>query len=224
MKNHYSFTAILVILLTSTFNTKVSGQDDPCSATALTVGITCASINANNTGATNSVVPDATCNGGVSDGDVWFTALVGANGTLVVKLSPGTLTDVGMAIYTGTSCSALTFNSCTAGGNPSSPNMPMKSLSGMTPGSEVWIRVWDVDNDDVGTFNICAYVNCSASVTITGAATGCSANLTQICATAGFASYSWTGGTTLSCLNVNSTGTYTVTATDADGCTATDSH
>ncbi len=102
--------------------------------------------------------------------------------------------------------------------------MPTKSLSGMAPGSEVWIRLWDVGNDETGTFNICATVNCSATVNITGASTGCSGVNTQLCATAGFTSYSWSTSASSSCINVNTSATYTVTATDADGCTASDSH
>lgn len=199
-------------------------NDDPCSAIILSTGTTCSGVSGSNSGATNSSIPAAVCDGANSDGDVWFTAIVGSNGTLVIETNPGTLTDIGMAIYTGSSCSALTLNSCTAGGNPTFPSMPLKSMTGMTPGSEVWIRIWDVDNDDVGTFQICAYVICSASVTITGATSGCSASATQLCATAGFSSYSWAGGSTSACINVNTTNTYTVTVTDADGCTATDSH
>ncbi len=225
MKTLNSTYAFILVMLMTVSVKKVHGQgNDPCTATLLTVGPTCATISGSNTGATNSVIPDATCDGGNSNGDIWYTAIVGANGTLIIKTTPGTLTDIGMAIYTGSTCSALTFNSCTAGGSPGFNNMPFKSLSGLTPGSEVWIRLWDVGNDETGTFNICAYVNCSASVTITGPSTGCSASSNQLCATAGFSSYSWTGGSTSSCINVNSTAIYTVTVTDADGCTATDTH
>lgn len=222
-KTNYSKVFLLIMSLASIhFNSFCQG-DNPCSATLLTVGTTCTLVNATNTGATNSTVPDATCDGGNSNGDVWFSAIVGANGTLIIRTTPGTLTDIGMAIYTGSSCSALTFNSCTSGGSPGFSQMPFKSLSGLTPGSEVWIRLWDVNNNESGTFNICAYVNCSASVAITGQASGCTATPTQLCATTGFLSYSWTGGGNTSCINVTNTGTYIVTATDADGCTATDS-
>ena len=217
--HHLFFLLILNILYSKSF-----GQgNDPCTAVLLTVGTTCSPISASNAAATNSSVPVATCDGGSSSGDVWFSAIVGANGTLNIKTTPNTLTDIGMAIYTGSSCSALTLNSCTAGDSPGFPLMPFKSLSGLTPGSEVWIRLWDVNNDETGTFNICAYVTCSASVSVTGPASGCTATTSQLCATTGFSTYSWTGGGTTSCINVTNTGTYTVTATDADGCTATDS-
>ena len=222
MKKKYILSAFLLVL--NAIHSDIFAQgDNPCTATALTLAPTCSLISGNNTGATNSSVPVVTCDGALSDGDVWYSAIVGANGTIIIRTTPGTLSDIGMAIYTGSNCSTLTLNSCTAGGSPGFPLMPYKSLSGLTPGSEVWIRLWDVDNDETGTFNICATVNCSASVSITGASTGCTANPVQICATAGFTSYAWNGGSTLSCINVNSTGTYIVTVTDADGCTATDS-
>lgn len=214
---------LLILLITALHSDSFGQGDNPCTATLLTVGPTCSLVSGTNSGATNSSVPDATCDGANSDGDVWYSAIIGANGTLIIKTTPGTLTDIGMAIYTGSSCSALTFNSCTAGGSPGFPLMPYKSLSGFTPGSQIWIRLWDVNNDETGTFNICANVNCSASVTITGPASGCTATATPLCATAGFSSYSWTSGGITACINVNSTATYSVTATDADGCTATDS-
>ena len=214
-----------LVLVCSTLTSLTSfAGDDPCTANALSVGTTYSALTVTNSGATNSAIAAATCDGGSSDGDIWYSATVGANGTLIIETRPGTLTDVGMALYTGSNCSTLVFHSCIAGGTPGFTNMPYASLSGLTPASKVWIRLWDVGNDQVGTFNISAYVNCSASVSISGPATGCSSSSSQLCATAGFSSYVWTGGTASTCLNVNSTGTFTVTVTDADGCTASASH
>ncbi len=198
------------------------GGDDPCTATVLTVGTTCSPVSATNTGATNSSVPDVACDGGSSDGDIWFSAVIGASGSITISTNPGTLTDVGMAIYGGANCSSLSFISCTAGGNPSHPAMPVKTLTGLTSGNTIWIRLWDVDNDETGSFDICAVV-CSASVTVTGPTSGCSGDNNQLCATAGFSSYTWSTGETTQCINVNSSNTYTVTVTDANGCSATDS-
>jgi hypothetical protein len=194
-------------------------NDDPCTATALTVGATCTPEGGSNVGATNSSVPDVACDGGSSDGDVWFSATVPAGGAVTIITNPGTLVDVGMAIYTGANCSSLSFNSCITGGNASYPAMPYKALSGLTPGSTIWIRVWDVNNDQSGTFTICA-VTCNLSVSINGQVTGCSATQTQQCANTTYATYLWTGGATTQCINVNSTGTYTLTVSDNNGCIA----
>jgi gliding motility-associated-like protein len=60
------------------------------------------------------------------------------------------------------------------------------------------------------------------TVNISGNASFCSNASLDLDATPGFTSYSWTGGSSGSSLTVNTSGTYTVTATDAFGCTDTD--
>lgn len=60
-------------------------------------------------------------------------------------------------------------------------------------------------------------------VAITGNLTFCSGGNTLLTATAGFSSYSWTGGSTGSSLTVTAAGTYSVTVTGATGCTGSTS-
>ena len=36
--------------------------------------------------------------------------------------------------------------------------MPQFNLFGLTPGSTIWIRVWEFGNDNNGDFQICATV------------------------------------------------------------------
>jgi hypothetical protein len=55
---------------------------------------------------------------------------------------------------------------------------------------------------------------------ITGVATICPGESTELCASGG-STYSWSTGATGSCISVNASGTYTVTVTDANGCTST---
>ena len=70
---------------------------------------------------------------------------------------------------------------------------------------------------------------CSKSMTIgspaiagiTGNATICSGGSTQLCAPGGYSSYLWSNGSTTSCINVNTTGTYSVTISDGIGCSST---
>ena len=69
---------------------------------------------------------------------------------------------------------------------------------------------------------------CSAAVilsqnpvcTITGDLSICSGESTQLCVPAGAASYLWSTGATTNCVNVNAAGTYSVTVTNAEGCSS----
>ncbi len=60
------------------------------------------------------------------------------------------------------------------------------------------------------------------SPTITGSLTFCPGSSTTLDAGSGFSTYSWNTGATTQTLTVTSAGTYSVTVTDAGGCTGTD--
>ncbi len=169
-------------------------NDDPCSATALTVGSSCTFSTYTNANATaTSGVPAPGCSS-YTGGDVWFTAVVPAGGAISLDGNTGVVTDGGAAIYTGT-CGSLTLFDCD---DDSSPNdaMPLINATGLTPGSTVWIRVWEYGNDNNGTFDLCVYNPCptcsgtpaggtsaatltavcgnSTTLSVTGSVTGCS--------------------------------------------------
>ncbi|MBK9458426.1 MAG: cadherin-like domain-containing protein [Sphingobacteriales bacterium] len=59
----------------------------------------------------------------------------------------------------------------------------------------------------------------SISLTLPGSVSGCSS--ATINAGAGYASYQWSNGASTSSINVTQSGTYTVTVTDANGCSGT---
>ncbi|MBK8586400.1 MAG: hypothetical protein IPN88_13620 [Bacteroidetes bacterium] len=61
------------------------------------------------------------------------------------------------------------------------------------------------------------------NATISGPNSLCLGAVGQLCAPTGSALYQWSTGNTTRCINVNSSGTYTVTITDANGCTASSS-
>jgi gliding motility-associated-like protein len=61
--------------------------------------------------------------------------------------------------------------------------------------------------------------NTSLTPQITGVLAFCEGEASQLNAGNGYASYLWTGGATTQMLSVNATGTYSVTVTDAFGCT-----
>ena len=128
-------------------------NDDPCNATPLSVGTSCTYVNATNASATATAgVPVPGC-AGYSGGDVWFTVIVPANGSLSVSTQASAMTDGGMAFYSGT-CNALTLISCDD--NSGTGNMPEIYSSTLTPGATIWIRVWENGNNNNGSFRICA--------------------------------------------------------------------
>lgn len=138
-------------------NTAASGpSNDDCSgAIPLTVGTSCSFSSYTNANATATVgVPAPGC-ANYLGGDVWFTATVPASGHLILDMDDNIMTDAGMAIYTG-NCGSLTLVECD---DDDSNNglMAMIDRSGLTPGSTVYIRVWEYGNDNNGSFYICAY-------------------------------------------------------------------
>lgn len=134
--------------------TTLLSNDDCSGAIPLSISSTCSYSFYTNVGATASAgvpAPGCTIYGG---GDVWFSALVPASGELTVDLQSGTITDSGMAFYSGT-CGALTLLECD---DDDSNNglMSYISMTGLTPGQTIYIRVWEYENDTTGTFGICA--------------------------------------------------------------------
>jgi len=67
------------------------------------------------------------------------------------------------------------------------------------------------------TVTVSAPIVCS----ITGDTSICQGQTTQLCAPSGCAKYLWSTGATTSCITVGTAGTYTVTITNAAGCTST---
>lgn len=142
-------------------------NDDPCGAIPINVGGTCSYTQYDNTGATGtSGVGNPSC-GGYNGEDVWFAAVVPPSGNLILDGSAGSLTNVNAAVYTATSCAGpFTEVGCDINSS-SNPDMPNIQLTGLTPGTYVYIRVWDnyappifLDPGDPlqqGTFSLCVY-------------------------------------------------------------------
>lgn len=134
-------------------------NDNPCGATALTVGTSCTYVNSTTTSATGTTgVPAPGC-ASYNGGDVWFSAVVPAGGRIVFDSNTGGITDGGMALYTTApnNCSG-TFTLVECDDDDSGNGaMPYIDRSGLTPGTTVWIRFWEYNNDANGTFQICAY-------------------------------------------------------------------
>lgn len=145
---------------TGTFQTCVNNtalaNNDCSSAVPVTVGAggVCVEVTGTNIGATDSGVTDPSCSS-YAGGDVWFSAVVPASGNVTFAsdyADANSLTDIGMAVYTGP-CGSLTEIYC----DDDSGNGLMSSISasGLTPGSTVYIRVWEFGNDEIGDFDLC---------------------------------------------------------------------
>ena len=177
-------------------------NDEPCNATALTVGTSCTFTPYTNLAATPSVaVPNPTC-GNYTGGDVWFTAVVPANGILIFDAQGGVVTDGAMALYTGPNCNTLSLVACDDDGS-ATPLMPSISQTGLTPGSTVWIRFWSYGAGAVGTFSLCARqgVPCNQQPNNSSCATSepfCTGVSSDYCNTTGVASLG--GGGIYGCL------------------------
>lgn len=131
-------------------------SNDECTgAISLPVNATCSYLTYTNADASATLnVPFPGC-ANYLGGDVWFTVTVPASGHITIDTKEGVMTDGGMAIYTGT-CNSLSLVECD---DDDSPNglMPQIDRSGLTPGSTIYIRVWEHGNNNNGTFQICAY-------------------------------------------------------------------
>ena len=129
-------------------------NDDPCTAIDITAGTSCNYTTYSNEGASGSTGVTAPGCANYQGGDVWFKVTVPCGGALTFDTQTGFITDGGMAIYSGTSCSALTLIECD---DDDSQNglMPRISATNLVPGSTVWVRVWEYGNDNQGTFGLC---------------------------------------------------------------------
>ncbi len=136
-------------------------NNDPCGAIALTVNTGCVFPAPYSTqfATITAGAPNPSCNAGPYNSDVWFTAVIPPSGQLILDTDDGGLTDGGMAVYTGT-CSALTQvaagnGGCVVAGSANGGNMPMTTITGVAPGTTVYIRIWRQSGND-GTFLLCA--------------------------------------------------------------------
>lgn len=158
--NTYYYTVSSSSNQTGTFTTCVTtttlSNDDCAGAINVPVGAggICTEVSGSNLGASDSGVGDPGC-AFYQGGDVWYSVTVPASGNITFAMDyaiSGSITDGGMAIYSGT-CGALTLITCDDdSGNGLLPNI---AASGLTPGSTIYVRVWEFGNDAQGNFDLC---------------------------------------------------------------------
>ncbi len=174
MRAFIQCNAILLSLLCF-FSFQVKAQipanDDCAGAILLTVGTTCNFSPFTNAQATGSTgVPAPNC-ANYAGGDVWFKAVVPANGTMEISTLQGVVTDGGLALYTGT-CGNLTQIACDDDGSGAGL-MPYILQTGLAVGSTVYIRFWEYGNDGNGSFSICAKAALSSGLCSSTNANAC---------------------------------------------------
>lgn len=137
----------------------LADNDDCIDAITLSTNSTTCTATLGSNDATNSEdaepsIPDPGCETYLG-GDVWYSISVPDTGRFYVETSndDGSVTDTGMAIYSGT-CSGLSLIACDEDGG--SGNFSRIELSDQTQGQTLFVRVWSYGNTEIGTFNICA--------------------------------------------------------------------
>lgn len=132
-----------------------SQSDSPCSAPILTVNTdTCVFIASTTVGAsydtTNGGTPPCAFPGSP---DVWYAVVVPPSGAMAITSEAGTITDGGMAVYSGP-CNNLQFIECD---DDDAVNfMAVVDRSDYIPGDTIYVRFWKAAGSGTGTFSICA--------------------------------------------------------------------
>lgn len=145
---------LLIMLLSSSALIYAQPANDDCGS-ALPLGVddgACGTptIGTNVDATDSGIVPGCASYAG---GDVWYSITVPAGGTVLIETSTaGGFTDGGMAAY---SDCAGTLIECDDDDGPGL--MPFLELSGLTPGSTIYVAVWEYGNNSFGDFGICAW-------------------------------------------------------------------
>lgn len=136
-------------------------NDEPTSAITLTAQSSCNYLtytNANATASSCGTIPAPGC-ASYSGGDVWFAVTTPTSGGLTISTEAGVVTDGGLAAYIGTPCGTMTLLDCDD--DSGNGTMSELTLTGQTPGSTIYIRVWEYGNNNNGTFGICVLAHSS---------------------------------------------------------------
>ncbi|MDB5271292.1 MAG: C-terminal target protein [Hymenobacter sp.] len=149
-----------------TFTTPAApANDEPCGALPLTVGTSCTPLLISNldAGATPGV-PDPAC-ADYQGGDMWYSVVVPANGILALETGEATNSPVyntGLAVYSG-ACGSLTALTCDD--NSGYSYTSYARLTGLAPGTTLYVRVWASGNYTKGDFTLCATTDDAAPLT-----------------------------------------------------------
>lgn len=189
MKNTLLFLLTIFLVLFSGNLFAQPSNDNCAGATPLTVGsgTSCSTTSYSWTAATASAGPPAPTCASYSTGDVWFSVTVPASGQLFITTTSGTITDGGMAIYSG-ACGSLTQLACS---DDVVGLMPQITQTGLTVGATIYIRVWDYNDATSGSMGICVTNNSAGPPSNDNCAGAVALTMQTLCS-------STTSGTTVS--------------------------
>jgi len=141
-----------------------------------------------------------------------FNLTINALPTVVVSASAGTICNGESTILTASGASTYVWND----GNTDNP----RTVSPTT--TTLFTATGTDSNGCTSSGGTTITVNALPTVEITGTLTYCAGSTTTLTATAGLSSYLWSNGETTQSVDVTA-GSYTVTGTDSNGCSATSS-
>ncbi len=151
------FLSAFLALSTFTGQFIFAQSDAPCGAPALAVGTNCTVTNGTTVGATyannaaNGNTPSCAAPGAP---DVWYSFVAPPGGAVNISATAGTITDGGMAVYSG-ACGSLAQVACDDDSGPGA--MPALSSTGLVPGNTYYLRFWRFSSG-TGTFSLCLTV------------------------------------------------------------------
>ncbi len=141
-----------------------------------------------------------------------FNLTINALPTVIVSVSAGTICDGESTILTASGASTYVWND----GNTDNPRT-------VSPTTTTLFTATGTDSNGCTSSGATTItVNALPTVEISGTLTYCAGSTTTLTATAGLSSYLWSTGATTQAINVTA-GSYTVTGTDSNGCSATSS-
>ncbi|MEO8516024.1 MAG: T9SS type A sorting domain-containing protein [Flavobacterium sp.] len=115
-------------------------------------------LTATNVGATASAGETVPGCASYLGGDVWYSVVVPASGSLTFENNGvvGGITDSAGAVYSGT-CGALTLLDCDDSSSSDPNDHPLIQITGRTAGEVLYYRVWEYGNNSFGQFAVSAY-------------------------------------------------------------------
>ena len=152
------------------YMTQPPANDEPCGAIPISPEYGCmmTGISTENASQTSvnlygaGSVPNPAC-GGTPNNDVWFSTVVPSNGQITLDMDDAQMNDAALSVYRRIS------GACPGGGNfteiagtcqvngsanPGAGAMPLRTVTGLTPGETVYIRVWR-QSGLTGTAHLC---------------------------------------------------------------------